>query len=158
MANFLTYGQSFCFHDALIDCRSMDDLMVKMEGANSAVVGNSDSGNIFFLEEIQSKFDNAKFIIILREPSEVGESMKNIGFQCDHRVFMRAHHQLLDLADSGIPAYWYDKLDKENSREIYEYITETEFNPQRWELLSNLMVEVNVDYLHKKIENYRGVL
>ena len=150
LANFLTYGESFCFHEALIERKGMRALQTRMEATGCPVVGNSDSGSILFYDELQDQFPEAKCVIVLRNPEEVVESLSGIGVFNSEGLVELAYARLLSLKNDH-PTYYFDSLGMENCKSIYEYLTEQEFNPQRWELLNSLMIEVNVDFLHKKI-------
>ena len=74
LANFMTYGSSFCYHEALRFCSSKDRFkeMLSLDGYD--YVGNSDSGLGFFVDWIPP---DSKVVIVERDSSEVVESLKN---------------------------------------------------------------------------------
>ena len=128
----------------------MKSLMTRMEETGYPTVGNSDSGSILFYDELQDQFPKSKCVIILRKPEEVVESLSTINVFVSEGLVELAHERLLSLRDTH-PTYAFEDLGMENCKSIYEYLTEQEFNPQRWELLNSLTIEVNVDFLHNKV-------
>ena len=127
----------------------MKSLMTRMEETGYPAVGNSDSGSILFYDELQDQFPDAKCVVIIRNPEEVVESLSGIGVFNSEGLVELAYARLLSLKNDH-PTYYFDNLGMESCKSIYEYLTEQEFNPQRWELLNSLMIEVNVDFLHNK--------
>ena len=131
----------------------MKDLRERMEATGKDHVGVSDSGNIFLIESIAKEFPEAKYIIILRDTAEVVNSFHNIGIQIDAEVIDSAREELEWRHSSfGTPAYDFNELTETNCKRIWKYLIGTEFDPQRWALLNNLMIEVNVDYLKNQIK------
>jgi len=124
-----------------------------MEATGKEVVGVSDSGNIHLIDRIQDEFQDAKFIIVLRDVGEVVNSFKRVGVEVDPGTLDDKTEEMEWVHSTfGTPIYGFDELNESNCKKIWEYLTETEFDPQRWGLLNNLMIEVNVNYLHRKIE------
>ena len=72
-ANFLTSGDSFCWHDGLANCRSLDEFEKRMEAAT--LCGDSDSGLVFFYDELRERYRDAQWAIVRRPAEEVVRSL-----------------------------------------------------------------------------------
>lgn len=77
MANFLTWGNSFCHHDALrLEC-SVAGLRKQIERCRAWYVGDSDSGLMWFAEDIVKAWPDARWVLIRRPMQECLESYQN---------------------------------------------------------------------------------
>jgi hypothetical protein len=143
LANFLTYENSFCFHEGLLQVNSPDGLKALFESTDKKIVGNSDCGNIFFLEEIKELYPEAVFIHIKRDVHHVIESLKNMDddFKDFQSVYM-ADNLLSDISRSDCHAYFYDELDEHACREIWNVCIGTPFDRKRWEMLDGIDMTV----------------
>lgn len=69
IANFLTVGDSFCFHEGFN--RGVFHV-------DSKIVGIADSGACINHKEIRDRFPNAKWVIVKRDVEEVNKSLINV--------------------------------------------------------------------------------
>lgn len=153
LANYLTCGDSFCFHEGLMGCDSIKALKGKMEATRFPIVGNSDCGNILFLEEIMDEFPEAKFVFIHRSPSEVEEELSRIGLPDNGLVAIEASR--MNSYDSiGLHVEYEDLKNKSFCAEIYTYCTDQPFNQDRWEMLDKLDILIFVDRKIEEVQNH----
>ena len=76
LANLLTHGRSFCLHDGTL--RGLPELIATMKtlGDSHAVVGDADSGLLFYVEELKQLFPKARWVFVKREPVAAQMSYK----------------------------------------------------------------------------------
>jgi hypothetical protein len=79
LANFLTFGDAFCFHEGLFCCDSLDRHDEVLRGVDQSVVGNADTGAIYVLPALYKRYPGAKYVFVIRDPEEVAISLHNIG-------------------------------------------------------------------------------
>jgi hypothetical protein len=83
LANFLTYGSSFCFHEALFCCGSLDDYEHTLSAVYAERVGNADTGAIFVLPALYKRYPDAKYIFVLRQVDDIKKSLESINLTTD---------------------------------------------------------------------------
>lgn len=156
IANFLTYDTSFCFHEALIDVNPVD-LPKLFKSTEKPIVGNSDCGNILFLDEIIETFMDAKLVIVERPIDEVISSLDTLGEKFSERESV---YQALDIIEYA--KYTYDhllldfhKLDNTACRALWDHCIGTPFNEQRWKMLDGLNTEIIPE---KKLQQLSSLL
>ena len=65
LANFLTYGETFCSHEGMADCSgSLIELERRMAELPARIVGNADTGLIHIAQDVISHFPKAKLIVL----------------------------------------------------------------------------------------------
>lgn len=140
LANFLTYGPSFCFHEGLVGCQSISDLRRKMASIDSEVVGNSDCGNILLIDHIVKEFPNAKFVVIHRDLQDVEKSLFDIGLDCNQYI----HDAFSAIKRLKIEAMHvnYDDIGLRECRAIWQWCVGTEMNDDRYYLLNKLDIQI----------------
>ena len=74
LANYLTIGSSFCYHEGLKECFDIGDLRMMKK---APYTGNSDSSAVFFVDEMKNLFPDMKIVIIDRNYQDVLYSLKN---------------------------------------------------------------------------------
>lgn len=79
LANCLTFGESFCFHDGLAGCMSVGEYKEKLQKPGYSLVGDSDSGLLFL--DLNYLFPDSPKLIIHRDLGECQASMQKAGFQ-----------------------------------------------------------------------------
>lgn len=75
LANFLTYGPSYCFHEPLAEC-PLESYPQLLNSTGTYFSGVADSLNCLFMEQLVDMFPKAKIVIVRREIGEVAESIK----------------------------------------------------------------------------------
>lgn len=74
MANLLTWGPSFCFHEAIPRCVRIDDLQNMFDSTGCQYVGDADPAAGLFALEINRSFPKSRFVFINRPEEECVES------------------------------------------------------------------------------------
>lgn len=145
LANFLTYGESYCFHEGLIGCRKAADLAEKFASTGKQIVGNADCGNVLFLDELKRVFPESRLVIIDRNLDDVLESLVGMDgeFHNTERVeraaaaleWAKAHHDALTID--------YDDLNEQGCRKIMEHCTGQPFDLNRWKMLDGMDIQID---------------
>lgn len=140
MSVFLTYGPSFCFHEGLVGCKSIADLKRKMESVDAEFVGNSDCGNILFIDHIVEEFPNARFVVIHRELRDVEDSLLDMGLSCNQYI-TDAFDALNSLSIEAMHIH-YDDIGLKECRAIWKWCIGTSMNDDRYHLLNKLDIQI----------------
>lgn len=157
LANFLTYKDSFCFHDGMEYCEFDPSKLPKfLESVRERYIGNSDSSILYFHKEIYKEFPLAKFVLIEREFDSALDSLESVfGPGPELRYVMRIAREKMEEFKRDIKPLTikFEDLEKMNvCKELWEYcIPDIPFNPQRWVMLDKLEIVINP----KQIENIR---
>jgi len=131
LANFLTYGDLFCHHEASNGCKSMAEYKDKIQD-------DGDSNTAIALFNIEEEFPDAKFIIIDSPPEKAIEySLKTYGIENKESILeMKA---ILDNIDGlHIPVNDIDN----RLEDIWNYVSSDHFNEKRAKLLSSLNIQI----------------
>lgn len=155
LANFLTYEDSFCFHEALSTAGSIRGLRRMFERTGKEIVGNSDCANILLLPRLMEEFPDAKYVIIDRYAGDVAESLESVGLPYDENVQMSK--RLLDEAIQNLDCLIidYDYLDEDACRELWNYCIGTEFDRKRWEMLDGMNITIDMEKMFDRIQSNR---
>lgn len=83
LSNYLTYGNTFCFHDALKHCFSDGPTHLKevFDKVDTKYVGNADPANVLFQDCLIREFPSSKWVIIEREYKESEEAIRKLGLK-----------------------------------------------------------------------------
>ena len=149
MANFLTYTDTFCYHEALRMCKSISDLKNLLNNHDEKYVGNSDCALVPFIDELLDEFPNSKLLLIERKPNDVVESLLNFQLTDNYEKTERWINMLqkkIKYIKKNYPVKCV-KLNEINDinvcKEIWEYLLpQLPFNEQRWYFLDDLYVNV----------------
>ena len=157
LANFLTYEDSFCFHEGLLNVGSIGALKGLFEKTGKSVVGNSDCGNILFLDKIMNEFPNANIVLVERETASVLSELASMdGFSNVEAVLRSA--ELLQWAKGAfnplVVDYW--NIDKEVCRSIWNHCIGTQFDETRWEMLDGIDMQIIQDKKVKQMIKHRN--
>lgn len=77
LANFFTYGDSFCWHEGLNHFESTENLFNAMERRSENSVGDASSGLPLYADEAYRRFPEARWVVIHRESSDAILSYRN---------------------------------------------------------------------------------
>lgn len=132
LANFLTYGDLFCYHDGLESVSSIEEYTKKVEGK-----GDSNTGLIMF--DFLEHHPDCKIIIIDTSiDASVSFIKENYGIDSHNEMlFMKKRLDALD--GLHIP---YDDINT-RLQEIWEYVSDEPFNKERADMLLKLNVQIN---------------
>ena len=79
LANALTWGNSFCYHEGIYGYDSMDDYADMLNSNPAEFVGDSDTGLALMLPWLYARYPDAKYIFVNRNTETVSKSLKEIG-------------------------------------------------------------------------------
>ena len=155
LANFLTYENSFCFHEGLLHVGTPFQLEPLFQETHKPFVGNSDCGNVFFVDEIRDTFPEAKFVMIERPLGEVLVELRSLGDEWMDEEFVLKAYKHLQIIKHSVPhlAVNYDQLGEENCEAIWKYCIGTPFDRTRWRMLDSIDMQIS---LKKKLEQIRS--
>ena len=145
-ANFFTYGDSFCFHEAIKYSNELWNIRELFESTSKLYVGNSDSYIPFFAQRLNSLFPNAKWVLIERDFNDVTRSLQRIFPGYDHQKLLTMSLPFLDFVKKEYSPLLvkYENLDSmEECEKIWDYCIPTSpFDRQRWKMLNMLKTEL----------------
>jgi Sulfotransferase domain len=154
LANFLTYEDSYCFHEGLLQVPSPLHFRELFSSTGKSVVGNSDCGNVFFINEILDTFPDAKFVVVDRPPEEVVDSLQAMGPQfADEGAVWHAYELLQKFKrEHDALVVNYDALSYTTYRMIWDHCVGSIFDHQRTVMLDGLDIQIIID---KKLRQIR---
>lgn len=156
IANFLTYENSFCFHEGLMRISSVHGLKKMFSETGKKIVGNSDCGNILYVNLIKRHFDHARFVIINRDVEEVIRSLDEMEGFSDTETVYRADVTLKALRnETDALQIDYDDLGEEACRRLWDYCVGTPFDKTRWEMLDGIDMNIIPEKKVKQIQENR---
>lgn len=143
VANFLTWGDSFCFHEALYGCDSLDRFDHILTSTGAKYAGAAETAAPALLPALYHRFPHAKYIFIMRDIEEIRVSLERINVTSDY------------LNNMVLPFWWgigsienalvvqYKKLFTSTTMKvIWKHIGIKESFPfRRLELLRNIHME-----------------
>ena len=147
LANLLTYGDSFCFHEPAVGLDSFSDLRGLFESTGRPVVGSSDCGNAWIVDGLAREFPDCRFVVVHRPLEEVRQGMLEMGLP-DNGTLEKSSI-MLDYVVSNYSPFSLDAddlSDPEVVKMLCEYVS-APFDRARFDLLAALNVQVNTDYL-----------
>lgn len=147
LANFLTFGDSFCFHEPAVGITSFPYLRRLFESTGRQVVGSSDCGNAWIADGLAREFPDCRFVVVHRPLEEVRQGMLEMGLPDNGTLEKSAI--MLDYVVRNYSPFSLDAddlSDPEVVKMLCEYVS-APFDRARFDLLAALNVQVNTDYL-----------
>ncbi|MEO8482175.1 MAG: hypothetical protein ABI634_08200 [Acidobacteriota bacterium] len=152
LANFLTYKDSYCFHEAIKACATPQDMRALFEAVQNSsgvrFVGDSDSGIPFIVDGLMDEFPEAKLVVIERNLQDVVRSFKR-AFSADDAsaalVVKKTQLALERLKKKHVPlVIGFKELASEATvRQLWSHcLPNVPFAQQRWKMLDGFKVEV----------------
>lgn len=160
LANFFTWRESFCHHDALRMGLSVEALREQLESVPARYVGDSDSGLVMFAEQIVKEWPDARWLLVQRPVRECLESYQNyfprhpypsvpVLTGADAATvfdYMRRHCERLSgiVPSLNLAVMDADAMDDETSmRNMWQWILPTvPFPLGRWRMLTTMNVRI----------------
>lgn len=143
LAALFSTGESICWHDALLLCRSVGDLPKLFGSVRCA--GDSDSGLILFHSDVVTLFPDAPWVVVERDPDEAfrsmvarfGRDLSNGGWPLLVAALRRIPR------DDSVLRVRYEDLDEVRvMRKIWKHLLpSTKFDEARWRFLKRVKVE-----------------
>ena len=120
------------------------DLPKLFSSTGKSIVGNSDCGNILFLEDILQTFPDTKLVIVERPVDEVVRSLDDMGEAFSEREAVYASLDVLEYAKATYDHLRLDfhRLDISACRALWGYVSGTEFDERRFKMLDGLNIEI----------------
>ena len=158
LANLFTYSNSFCYHEALKFCNSINDFKVLLDEHDEQYVGNSDCSMINYFNEISTCFPNAKYVLIERKPSEVIESLLDFQLMDDYKITEKWIDKLqnqinhIKSQNNMLCLNYKDLNDMGTCKELWKYLLpEIAFNEKRWYFLDELYVNILIGKSYQRM-------
>ena len=154
LANLLTVsGQSFCWHEGEAGHGGLEKLVEKMKRRPESRVGNASSGIACYGDDVYRLLPEARYIIIERGLESAKQALKETAdelFDVDKiwpQVVKRFNLFVESLSEHYVLKIRYDQLhDEETCTNIWDFATgELPWDSERWEMLSKLNVQVDVE-------------
>lgn len=126
------------------------------ESTGKKIVGNSDCGNVMYLEEIMDSFPDTKLIMIERPIDEVIDSLTKMGEGfSNHESVYFTHDLMQDVKDAHeMLVIDYHEMNEATCRKLWNYCTTDQFDHNRWTMLNGLNIEIipdmKLEQLHKE--------
>lgn len=152
LANFLTYGDSFCFHEPLLGLSRVADIQDKVSTVTTPIIGATDTGAMYFVDVLLKLYPGLKLVVIERPANECQESIDSMGLQGDVTLMAR---QLEWIKQRTKPlVIQFSSLDeKATMEELWNHCIGTPFPEQRWQLLKDMKIEVSPEQFMSKLSN-----
>ena len=161
LANFLTFGQAFCFHDGLQHCREIGDLENLFWNAGAEVVGDSDSGLLYVAEALPHLFPDVPLVLVERDPRQALESARKF-FAANAYPGVKMGGSMVPMFERGVAGmnwlreHWmgpllmvsYEELERlETCRKVWDFCMQGVMgfdvkHVRRWEMLHQMRVNV----------------
>jgi len=151
LANFFTHTNTFCYHEALREVASIEELKTLLENHDEQNIGNSDCAMVPYIDEIVEIFPNAKILVVERKPHEVVESL--LDFQLTEEYdkteqwinrlqkqinYIKKNYQTKSIKHT-------DLNNIEICKEIWDYLLPNlPFNQKRWKMLDDMYVNIQM--------------
>lgn len=152
LANFFTYNNSFCYHEATRFCTSMDDLKELMHNHSAENIGNADPAMLYIMNDAIQAFPDAKIVLIEREIHETIDSFIDFYTSYEYKSIQEWIESLYEIMERIKQKYEvltvrHDKLNQmEECKKIWDYLLpDEEFDEKRWSLLDELYINKLVD-------------
>lgn len=132
LANFMTYGDTFCYHEGINGCHTVEDYKAKL----SYNKGDSSTGAV--LIDLDKHFPDAKKVIIDSDINRAIEYSEELTGNPNEDWMTHIQSRLYQLDGLKVD---YDDID-DNLQAIWEYLTDTEYNEDRANMLLKLNIQV----------------
>lgn len=153
LANYLTYGDSFCLHDGFYGLNDINEFPDRLRSIKANLVGCSDPALLLNWRKVKEWFPGATWIVVERDLGEsIRSSEKAFGVDC--------RHQLLEMRyelDSLIPECNAFRVEfKELDCVFIEWILGLKMPPKRREMLERLNIQVDPRFLRREMDRIKN--
>lgn len=150
-ANFLTYGDSMCFHDGFHGLDSIDDFPRVLEGFSTS--GNSDPANLLFWEKIVEWFPDARWVVVKRPFEECLVSCNKI-LKVNGFDLAKMRSRMDDLIEAVNPMIVdFHQITPKVARNVADYLGVDAGPLARAEMLCRMNVQLDKNELRKALHN-----
>lgn len=144
LSNFLTWGESFCFHEVTFGCASMDSIRQAFANVQQPIVGTVDTAAILFYKQLHKQFPESKFLFIVRDKAAVKRSLEEQGFDVDGLDLLgdALGHAIRDEEIDGATVPFESLFNQMGMRQVWDFLEMPgPFPWQRFELLREMNVQ-----------------
>jgi hypothetical protein len=154
LANFLTWGDSFCYHEGVYEHDDFDEYCGMLENHTAEYVGDCDTGLTLLLPWLYRTYPNAKYVFIQRDIEDIKKSLIKAGFstyilsECLRRVEwgLRVMNPLVVQFDDLFT----------DTKKIWDYIGLTDFPEERHAMLRDMKMDDSAKYVNAV--NFSGLI
>jgi hypothetical protein len=144
LANFLTWRDSFCYHEGVYGYDDFNDYLNMMDNNTTEHVGDCDTGLTLLLPWLYKTYPNAKYVFIQRDIEDIKKSLIRIGLSTG--VLKEALRRM----DWGLQVMNPLVVQFENlftdTRRIWDYIGLTDFPEERHAMLRDMKMDDSARY------------
>lgn len=171
LANLLTTGPSFCYHEALSLCRNVDELAAMFQRTRCPFYGDADPAIGLCALDVLDRFPDARFVFVHRPVEDCLASelaaMEDDGHPSFESVTRQEIHRRITIAVNGLDDLWkalpidrktmvmYSGLDREEIvRSIWSFcLPGVTFNRLRYDMLDSLRITQIFSKVLKRLPN-----
>lgn len=139
LANFLTWGPAFCFHEPVVGMSSVRELRALFESTGRELVGSSDCGNLYIADQLKAEFPGCQFVTVHRNLDECRQELMAMGLP-DNGTLEDASSRLDRLSVDALRIEVADLSDPNQAEELCDYVG-VPWDPLRFAMLSTLNVQ-----------------
>ena len=145
IANFFTYKNSFCYHEALSTCTTLEQFAgMKKDGC---VTGNADSSLFVFSRQVVRVLPDAKLVLVNRKRKEIEKSLMEMftrevatvtAANCEEAAgWLREQPNCLEID--------FEEIKEEQAcKKMWEHCVDGDpFDRERWKMVSNFKIQVD---------------
>ncbi len=157
LANFFTYNNTFCFHEATRFCASIEDLKITLANHDASNIGNADPALIYMMDDLVNMFPEAKFLFVEREVYETIDSF--LGFYASLDSQQKVTDWILQMNELfqkakqkyNVMTISHNELNQMDAcKQTWEYLVpEIPFDEKRWKMLDELYIN-KLPYKHSE--------
>lgn len=147
LSNFLTHGSIFCHHE-LVGRDGLDSLWTEFQYLEAEFIGNSDTLQVMYLDEIMGNHPECKIVVVKRHPADVCLSMSALGFRSTYLAVTRLlpHVHAAALLPGALSVNFEDLSKESTMRSIQDHVAPGEpFDSARHSALQRLNVQLTKD-------------
>lgn len=151
IANYLTYGKTFCFHDGFCGLAHPLELKDKFDAMRTngfETVGNSDPANLYFVDTLLEAFPDAYWMVIKRDLKEAQKACEEaFGYFSDLQFESEQMKKLESKVKNGCIVQ-FNAIDGIVQRDPQSFNRITPNIPQnRKEMLLNFQIQLTKERL-----------
>lgn len=151
LANLLTYGNTFCFHEPAVGLYNFKEMRALFESTGRPIVGSSDCGNVWIIDGLRAEFPDSQLVVVRQEIELCRQSMAEMGLP-DNGTLEKAA-DMLDYVVSGYSPLVIEAKDlgsPETIKTLCDYVG-AEFDQPRLSLLESLNVQTKPEFLYSRM-------
>jgi hypothetical protein len=153
LANYLTWGDSFCYHDQLQHFTHLHDFRTMLTDTPAAVVGHSDPANVLVWRDLAAMFPDATWIVVRRNFGDCLRACRRINPDTLGERLNEMQTELDRLCTALKPVEL--AFDQSYLGEAAAVALGLPLNQARAKFLEHLQVQVEPVYLRDRINQFQ---